>query len=82
MLIINLDDRQVSQSLARLLQNAQNSHTIMRGLATELETMTAENFENEAFGGQAWVRKAFGNGKTLTKTGELQDSLIRPDIWH
>lgn len=75
MLIINLDDRQASQSLSRLLQNASNSRTIMRSLATELETMTKENFENEAFGGSPWTRKKFGVGKTLTDTGELRDSI-------
>ncbi|OAV05906.1 phage virion morphogenesis protein [Moraxella catarrhalis] len=75
MLIINLDDRQASQSLSRLLQNAQNSQPIMRGLAAELETMTSDNFDSESFGGQAWVRKAFGGGKTLTDTGELRDSI-------
>lgn len=75
MLILNLDDRQASQSLARLLHNAQNSQLIMRALATELETMTADNFDSESFGGAAWVRKKFGGGQTLTKTGELRDSI-------
>lgn len=82
MLIINLDDSQAQKSLSQLLNNARNSRVIMQGLATELETMTAENFENEAFGGQAWVRKAFGNGKTLTNTGELQDSVTSSATSH
>ncbi|MPY07383.1 phage virion morphogenesis protein [Moraxella catarrhalis] len=76
MLIINLDDRQASQSLSRLLQNAQNSQPIMRGLAAELETMTSDNFDSESFGGAAWVRKKFGTGQTLADTGELRDSII------
>lgn len=75
MLILNLDDRQASQSLARLLHNTQNSRTIMRALATELETMTADNFDSESFGGAAWVHKKFGSGQILTKTGELRDSI-------
>lgn len=82
MLIINLDDRQASQSLSRLLQNAQNSRTIMCGLATELETMTQDNFDSESFGGQAWVRKAFGGSKTLTNTGELRDSITSSATSH
>ncbi|MDO5650778.1 MAG: phage virion morphogenesis protein [Moraxella sp.] len=75
MLIINLDDSQAQSTLAQLLRNATNSRVIMQSLAAELETMTADNFENEAFGGTAWVRKAFGGGKTLTNTGELRDSI-------
>lgn len=82
MLIINLDDSQAHSTLAQLLRNASNSRVIMRGLAQELETMTTDNFENEAFGGQAWVRKAFGNGKTLTKTGELKDSITSSATTH
>lgn len=82
MLIINLDDSQCQRTLAQLLRNASNSRVIMQGLATELETMTADNFENEAFGGQAWVRKAFGNGKTLTNTGELKDSVTSSATSH
>lgn len=50
MLIINLDDSQAQITLAQLLRNTSNSRVIMQGLATELETMTADNFENEAFG--------------------------------
>ena len=82
MLIINLDDSQAQSTLAQLLRNTSNSRVIMQGLATELETMTTDNFENEAFGGQAWVRKAFGNGKTLTNTGELKDSVTSSATSH
>ena len=82
MLIINLDDSQCQRTLAQLLRNTSNSRVIMQGLAQELETMTADNFENEAFGGQAWVRKAFGNGKTLTNTGELKDSVTSSATSH
>lgn len=82
MLMINLDDRQASRSLSRLLQNASNARTIMRGLATELETMTADNFDSESFGGQAWVRKVFGSGQALTKTGELRDSITSSASGH
>ncbi len=82
MLIINLDDSQAQSTLAQLLRNASNSRVIMQGLATELETMTSDNFENEAFGGQVWVRKAFGNGKTLTNTGELKDSVTNSATSH
>lgn len=75
MLIINLDDHHASEQLSRLLQNAQNSHSVMRGLAQELEAITADNFENESFGGQAWTPKRFGTGKILSDTGELRDSI-------
>lgn len=82
MLIINLDDSQAQSTLAQLLRNASNSRVIMQELAKELETMTADNFENEVFGGQAWVRKAFGNGKTLSDTGELKDSVTSSATSH
>ncbi|OOS08053.1 phage virion morphogenesis (putative tail completion) protein [Moraxella cuniculi DSM 21768] len=82
MLIINLDDSQAQDTLAQLLKNATNSRVIMRSFATELETMTADNFDSESFGGQAWVRKAFGGGKTLTDTGELKDSITSSATSH
>lgn len=75
MLVINLDDRHASQTLSRLLQNASSSRIIMRGLAQELETITADNFDSESFGGSPWARKKWGGGKTLTNTGELRDSI-------
>ena len=35
-------------------QNATDTHTMMRGIATELLSMTEENFESESWGGQRW----------------------------
>lgn len=81
MLIINLDDSQCQRTLAQLLRNASNSRVIMQGLATELETMTADNFESESFGGQAWVRST-GRGKTLHDTGELKNSVTSSATSH
>lgn len=75
MLVINLDDSQAQNELARLLSNATNTRPLMRSLAQELKTLTDENFESQSFGGASWQAKAFGSGRILQDSGELQDSI-------
>lgn len=72
MLEIKLDADQLDHGLNTLLKNATNTRAIM--LATELLSMTEENFESEGWGGQRWKqsrRAADEGGKTLQKSGQL-----------
>ena len=78
MLEIKLDADQLDHGLNTLLKNATNTRAIMRGIATELLSMTEENFESEGWGGQRWKqsrRAADEGGKTLQKSGQLAASL-------
>jgi len=82
MLEIKLDADQLDHGLNTLLKNATNTRAIMRGIATELLSMTEENFESEGWGGQRWKqsrRAADEGGKTLQKSGQLAAS---PAIHH
>ena len=54
MLEIKLDADQLDHGLNTLLKNSTNTRAIMRGIATELLSMTEENFESEGWGGQRW----------------------------
>ena len=78
MLEIKLDAERLDHSLSTLLNNATNTRAMMRGIATELLSMTEENFESEGWGGQRWKqsrRAADEGGKTLQKSGQLAASL-------
>ena len=78
MLEIKLDADQLDHGLNTLLKNATNTRAMMRGIATELLSMTEENFESEGWGGQRWKqsrRAAEEGGKTLQKSGQLAASL-------
>ena len=51
---------------------------MMRGIATELLSLTEDNFENESWGGEKWPqsrRAAETGGKTLQKSGQLVASI-------
>ena len=52
MLEIKLDADQLDHGLNTLLKNATDTRAMMRGIATELLSMTEENFESEGWGGQ------------------------------
>ena len=54
MLEIKLDAERLDHGLSTLLNNATNTRAMMRGIATELLSMTEENFESEGWGGQRW----------------------------
>ncbi|WFF39582.1 phage virion morphogenesis protein [Moraxella nasibovis] len=75
MLTITIDDADALKGLNTLINNAKDSHRMMKSLAEELKTLTTENFESQSFGGQGWQPKAFGKGRTLQDTGELSDSI-------
>ena len=78
MLEIKLDAERLDHGLSTLLKNATDTRTMMRGIATELLSITEENFESEGWGGQRWKqsrRAADEGGKTLQKSGQLVASL-------
>lgn len=78
MLEIKLDSAKLEHGLSTLLKNAANTRPMMRGIATELLSMTEENFESESWGEQRWKRSrraADEGGKTLQKSGQLAASL-------
>ena len=75
---LRVDLSDANRGLAQLLHNATNTQPMMRGLATELETMTDENFESESWGGQQWADLKYpvaGQSKKLYRSGELKDSI-------
>ena len=74
MLEIKLDAERLDHGLNTLLKNATDTRAMMRGIASELLSMTEENFESESWGGQRWKqsrRAADKGGKTLQKSGQL-----------
>ena len=73
MLNIDLDISQVEAGLGRLLANTRDTRPMMRGIATELLSLTEDNFENESWGGER--RAAETGGKTLQKSGQLVASI-------
>lgn len=78
MLEIKLDASKLEHGLSTLLKNATATRTMMRGITTELLSITEENFESESWGGQRWKqsrRAADEGGKTLQKSGQLAASL-------
>lgn len=71
---ISLDEKDLKRGLSQLLQNATNSRPMMRSIATELVSLTEDNFESESWGGEKWQqsqRAAAEGGKTLQKRGQL-----------
>lgn len=83
MLEISLDEKQLHEGLSQLLKNATNTRPMMRAIATEMVSMTEDNFENENWGGQKWEGEDDGKskraiaegGKTLQLTGQLAASI-------
>lgn len=78
MIKISVDSSDLERGLSQLLQNVQNRRPMMTSVATELQSMTEDNFESESWGGQKWKqsqRAANESGKTLQKTGQLAASL-------
>ncbi len=78
MIQISMDSRDLERGLSQLLQNVQNRRPMMNAVATELQSMTEDNFDSESWGGQKWKqskRAANERGKTLQKSGQLAASL-------
>lgn len=77
MLEINLDANRLEHGLDRLLKNATNTRPMMRAIATEMVSLTEDNFESESWGGEKWKqsKRAANGGKTLQLTGQLAASI-------
>lgn len=86
MIEISLDAAQLEHGLSELLKNATNTRPMMRAIATEMVSLTEENFESESWGGDRWpdaVRslsetldpKRNRRGKTLQLSGQLAASI-------
>lgn len=78
MLEINLDSSQLEHGLNQLLKNATDTRPMMRAIATEMASLTEDNFESESWGGKKWPRSrraAKNGGKTLQLSGQLAASI-------
>ena len=77
MLEINLDTSSLDRGLSQLLQNVSHPRKIMKAIATEMTSLTEENFESESFGGNRWKQsqRAAQGGQTLQLTGQLAASI-------
>lgn len=78
MLEISLDDKQLQNGLSQLLKNATYTRPMMRAIATEMVSLTEDNFESESWGGQKWPssrRADADGGKTLQLSGQLAASI-------
>ncbi|ASK27937.1 phage virion morphogenesis protein [Neisseria chenwenguii] len=77
MLEISLDAGQLEHGLNRLLKNATDTRPMMRAIATEMVSLTEDNFESESWGGEKWKqsKRAADGGKTLQLTGQLAASI-------
>ena len=61
MLEISLDASRLEHGLGQLLKNATNTRPMMRAIATEMVSLTEDNFENESWDG-CGCRRRFGSG--------------------
>lgn len=86
MIEISLDAKQLEHGLGELLKNATNTRPMMRAIATEMVSLTEDNFESESWGGQRWPDSARSlsetldpkrnkRGKTLQLSGQLAASI-------
>lgn len=50
MLEISLDDKQLQKGLGQLLKNATDTRPMMRAIATDMVSLTEDNFESESWG--------------------------------
>lgn len=77
MIEISLDEKQLHAGLSQLLKNATNTRPMMRAIATEMVSMTEDNFESESWGGDRWKQsnRATEGDKTLQLTGQLAASI-------
>lgn len=86
MLEISLDAGKLEHGLDQLLKNATDTRPMMRAIATEMVSMTEENFDSESWGGKPWPEAARSlsealdpkrnkRGKTLQLSGQLASSI-------
>ena len=54
MITLEIDDDDFHRGLGRLLKNATNARPMMRAIATEMTSITEDNFERESFGSDRW----------------------------
>ncbi|MDO4434761.1 MAG: phage virion morphogenesis protein [Alysiella sp.] len=74
MIKISVDSRDLERGLSQLLQNVQNRRPMMNAVATELLSMTEDNFESESWGGDKW-KETHRGGKKLQLNGQLAGSI-------
>ncbi|WP_281785751.1 phage virion morphogenesis protein, partial [Uruburuella suis] len=68
MITLEIDDDDFHRGLGRLLKNATNARPMMRAIATEMTSITEDNFERESFGSDRWEksqRATDENGKKI-----------------
>lgn len=78
MIEIKLDTENLDKGLAKLLRNATDSRPMMSSIATELQSITEDNFASESWGAFRWPRskRVLNNGgQTLQKSGQLAGSI-------
>ncbi len=78
MITIDLDSKDLQRGLGQLLQNATDTRPMMRAIATEMSSLTEDNFESESWGGKKWPRSRRADadgGKTLQLSGQLAASI-------
>ncbi len=78
MIEIKLDTENLDKGLAKLLRNATDSRPMMSSIATELQSITEDNFASESWGGIRWPRSKRvlnSGGQTLQKSGQLAGSI-------
>ena len=78
MITIDIDSKDLQRGLGQLLQNATDTRPMMRAIATEMVSLTEDNFESESWGGKKWSRSrrsSKNGGKTLQLSGQLAASI-------
>ena len=78
MIEISVDSSQLEHGLGQLLSNATSTRPMMAGMATELHSLTEDNFQSESWGGDPWkksLRAGSEGGKTLQDSGQLAASI-------
>ena len=70
MISLEINDDDFQHGLAKLLKNATKTRPMMRAIATEMTSITEDNFESESWGFNRWKpseRAANESGQTLQK---------------
>ncbi len=78
MLSIDLDSSQLDKGFKQLLINARNKRKMMVSIATEMQSLTEDNFSKESFGNEKWIKSQRAieqNGQTLQSSGQLAASI-------
>ena len=78
MIEIKIDDSSLKYGLGKLLKNATATRPMMASIATELSSLTEDNFADEAWGGRKWKSSAAAKarqGRALQDSGQLAASI-------